>query len=383
MALHCLNNSIAFGVGEHWGWQIPLVLVALADGDHRRDGRRPPFLAVVRSKLAAECAAHLALFTMAALAAAAPAAAQDQPAPPAQPAPPPAPAARTDDRGRGPRGQVRHRRSSESTSACAANVAPYVAGQEVVVRFYRDGKKILARRAKVKPGAPAARRGTSRCRSARSCRAGSPIRVTKPATPTQVQIKAPAQQVLVLPDHVGAGARGDAVRLLQRQLKALGYVPGRRGTVRRAHRPRRARVPQGLGAAAHLDRRPRGVPADRQRRRPLQDPLPRPRQARRGRSLAAGHRADRPRQGPAHLPDELGQAVDAHGARPLTASTPRRRASTPPDVLLQLLHRRLRDPRLLRRARLQRQPRCLRIPNPDAYSVYQWVRIGDRIDVYP
>jgi membrane protease YdiL (CAAX protease family) len=28
MALHCINNSIAFGVGEHWGWQIPVVLVA-------------------------------------------------------------------------------------------------------------------------------------------------------------------------------------------------------------------------------------------------------------------------------------------------------------------------------------------------------------------
>jgi CAAX protease family protein len=28
IALHCVNNSIAFGVGEHWGWQIPVVLVA-------------------------------------------------------------------------------------------------------------------------------------------------------------------------------------------------------------------------------------------------------------------------------------------------------------------------------------------------------------------
>jgi len=26
IALHCINNSIAFGVGEKWGWQIPLVL---------------------------------------------------------------------------------------------------------------------------------------------------------------------------------------------------------------------------------------------------------------------------------------------------------------------------------------------------------------------
>jgi hypothetical protein len=27
MALHCINNSIAFGAGEKWGWQIPVVLV--------------------------------------------------------------------------------------------------------------------------------------------------------------------------------------------------------------------------------------------------------------------------------------------------------------------------------------------------------------------
>jgi membrane protease YdiL (CAAX protease family) len=27
MALHCINNSIAFGAGEKWGWQIPVVLI--------------------------------------------------------------------------------------------------------------------------------------------------------------------------------------------------------------------------------------------------------------------------------------------------------------------------------------------------------------------
>src|SRR3954447_1206993 len=26
IALHCLNNSIAFGVSQHWGWEIPVVL---------------------------------------------------------------------------------------------------------------------------------------------------------------------------------------------------------------------------------------------------------------------------------------------------------------------------------------------------------------------
>jgi uncharacterized protein len=28
IALHCINNSIAFGVGEKWDWQIPIVLAA-------------------------------------------------------------------------------------------------------------------------------------------------------------------------------------------------------------------------------------------------------------------------------------------------------------------------------------------------------------------
>ena len=28
IGLHCVNNSIAFGVGQHWGWEIPVVLVA-------------------------------------------------------------------------------------------------------------------------------------------------------------------------------------------------------------------------------------------------------------------------------------------------------------------------------------------------------------------
>jgi membrane protease YdiL (CAAX protease family) len=25
MALHCINNSIAFGGAEHWSWEIPVV----------------------------------------------------------------------------------------------------------------------------------------------------------------------------------------------------------------------------------------------------------------------------------------------------------------------------------------------------------------------
>src|SRR6185436_12080447 len=85
---------------------------------------------------------------LAALAAAGPAAAQDQPAPPA----PPAPA----------QGQmtvvVDHVGKLKTTLAgksfrVRGDVVPYVAGQHVVVRYYRDGKKFRAKRAAVKPGA--------------------------------------------------------------------------------------------------------------------------------------------------------------------------------------------------------------------------------------
>src|SRR5437762_1084871 len=90
----------------------------------------------------------LALTTMAVLAVVAPAAAQDQQTPP----PPPAPAGGqltvvVDKVGKlrtvvaGQRWRVR------------GDVAPYVAGQQVVVRLYRDGKKLLAKRAAVKLGA--------------------------------------------------------------------------------------------------------------------------------------------------------------------------------------------------------------------------------------
>ena len=91
----------------------------------------------------------IALSTMAALAAAAPAAAQDQPVPPpTAPAPTPAPTPAggqmtvvVDHVGRfattltGKRWRVR------------GDVVPYVEGQQVVVRFFRDGKRFLAKRA--------------------------------------------------------------------------------------------------------------------------------------------------------------------------------------------------------------------------------------------
>ena len=41
IALHCVNNSLAFGVSQHWGWQI-LVLLVCALGDHLARRARGP-----------------------------------------------------------------------------------------------------------------------------------------------------------------------------------------------------------------------------------------------------------------------------------------------------------------------------------------------------
>src|SRR5690348_8049833 len=97
----------------------------------------------------------IAIASLAALAVAVPAAAQDQPAQPAQPAPPapPAPPAA---------GQMKvvvdHVGKYATTLTgrswrVRGDVTPYVAGQQVVVRFFREGKKFLAKRATVKAGA--------------------------------------------------------------------------------------------------------------------------------------------------------------------------------------------------------------------------------------
>src|SRR3954452_12215081 len=161
----------------------------------------------------------IALSTMAVLGAAAPAAAQDPVPPPAttpEQTPPPPPAAGqmtvvVDKVGKQATVLVRQR------WRVRGNVAPYVAGQEVAVRFYRDGKKILARRAKVKPGATGAI-GHFKVPFKTNLPGKVTVRVTKVASATQVGIKAPPQQVLVLPDHAPIGARCDAVPLLQRPL---------------------------------------------------------------------------------------------------------------------------------------------------------------------
>jgi len=319
----------------------------------------------------------IALSTMAALVAAAPAAAQDQPVPPPAPAPPATGQLTVvvDHVGKyatvvaGHRWRVR------------GDVTPYVEGQQVVVRFFRHGKKVLAKRAAVKPGA-AGTAGHFKVPFSTKLSGKVTVRVTKLASPAQVQLAAPAQHVLVLPDHVGLGAQGDSVRLLQRQLKALGYVPGRGGT-----------YDERTGRAVLAFRKVSGLPRSSIADRAL------------FRRLANGGGRFKIRF-PTH-----GKHVEADLARQVIALIDNGKvqriyptSSGKPSTPTVLGHYRFysKTPGFNAKGMYfsnyfvrgyaihgyadvpayNASHGCLRIPDPDAYSVYQWIRIGDRIDVY-
>ncbi len=103
----------------------------------------------------------------------------------------------------------------------------FVAGQSVVVRFYLAGKKHFVRRMALRPGP-----GGSGV-FALSYRPGRPgtlvVRASHRATPQLATVTARARSVDVIPRSVGAGGGRSAVRALQRRLRRLGYVTGAPG----------------------------------------------------------------------------------------------------------------------------------------------------------
>ncbi|MCW3002002.1 MAG: L,D-transpeptidase [Conexibacter sp.] len=107
-------------------------------------------------------------------------------------------------------------------------VTPYVPGQAVTVRFYRDARKLAARHVMVKPTRSGAGGTFVLGYEARSPGPVT-VRASHRATAQQLTMVAKPRGLVVLPARVGSGSGAWAVRLLQRRLKALGYVPGRAG----------------------------------------------------------------------------------------------------------------------------------------------------------
>ena len=134
------------------------------------------------------------------------------------------------------------------------------------------------------------------------------------------------------------------------------------------------------GGIAEPGRQDDQLPDERMGR--VQGPLPVPRSPCRGQPGSAVARVIDGSKVNLHLPDQLGQALDPDGARQLPHLSPHPGLPPGRDVLLELLHRRLRDPRLQPCARLPRQPRLHAPPIPDAVPAFNWLHMGDAVDVY-
>ena len=138
------------------------------------------------------------------------------------------------------------------------------------------------------------------------------------------------------------------------------------------------------GLLAHLRRHRGRLRRPAQGPRQVQGPPPRRRPPRRGAAELAGARADRRRQGRADLPHVLGRAGDADRPRQVPRLHEDAGHQRQGHGRLELLHPRLRDPRLRLGAAVQRQPRLpARAGRRTRASIYDWLRIGDVVWVEP
>ena len=105
---------------------------------------------------------------------------------------------------------------------------PLVAGQLATVRFYRDGRKLRVRQVALQPSPTGASAfAVVPFTSGRAARIV--VRASHRATPLMPTLRARGVGVSVVAPSAAPGARGPAVRLLQSQLAAMGYVVGRAG----------------------------------------------------------------------------------------------------------------------------------------------------------
>jgi peptidoglycan hydrolase-like protein with peptidoglycan-binding domain len=107
-------------------------------------------------------------------------------------------------------------------------VTPYVAGQKVTVRFYRGTRKLASRQIAIKPTSGGTR-GTFVLGYQPRSAGHVTVRASHRATAQQLTMVAAGRGVDVLPLRARPGSKGLAVRVLQRKLKAMGYVIGQPG----------------------------------------------------------------------------------------------------------------------------------------------------------
>jgi hypothetical protein len=322
----------------------------------------------------------LALSALLAGLAAVPAAAQQptapaQPAPQQQPQPAPAPAPAPEAKLTlaGERDQVVLARRAFRV---AGRLTPAVAGQKVVVRLYRGNRKLQARSVAVDAEGRFHVQLTAR-------RAGSvSVRASHRATPELGTAVAGPLRLDVLPRRVSAGQRGQAVRLMQRQLKRRGYVIGRAGLVD-------ARTARAVLAFRKVSGLKRTTTADLTVMRRLADGggFFKVRYPGHGKHIEA----DLSRQVFAMIRGKRVERIyhtsTGSSATPTVKGNFKFYRSQPGTNAKGMVHSQY----FIRGYAIHGYPSvpvypashgCLRVPVPDALAIFRWIKLGDRIDVY-
>jgi hypothetical protein len=260
-------------------------------------------------------------------------------------------------------------------------VAPYVTGQTVKVSFYRDGRKVAVRSARLQPLG----NGEGQFRIGYS--SGYPglvsARAVHYATPQQGEFSGRSPDVRYVQVNLGPGARGPSVRLLQSELDVLHYAVSLTGS-----------FDEGTGRALISYRKMTGLERIPYAGRQVFEKLAR---------RAGGFHVRYPRDG-RHVEADLTKQVLAEiepGGRVRTIYEMSSGKPSTPTVIgrFQVYEKTpgenskgmvdsnyfIRGYAIHGYAEVPTYAAshgCLRVPIPDAAAIFGWVRMGTPVDVY-
>ncbi len=260
-------------------------------------------------------------------------------------------------------------------------VIPFVAGQKVVVRFYRNGRKVAVKEVSVLPVGNGAGQFHIGYVSARPGLVS--VRGEHAATPELGAFTAISKNVRFVSAELPAGGRGPAVRLLQSELKGLHYAVPLNGVFDEA-------TQRAVVAYRKLTGLPRVTGTNRRLFSLLQ------RGAGRFRVRYPGDgehvEADLTRQVLAEIEPggRVRRIYTISSGKPSTPTvigrfrvymkTPGTNAKGMVDsnyfIRGYAIHGYAEVPNYAA------SHGCLRVPVPDAAAIYGWVRVGDPVDVY-
>jgi hypothetical protein len=259
-------------------------------------------------------------------------------------------------------------------------VAPFVPGQAAVVRLYRGRSKVAAKTVAIRPvsGTP----NGSFVVSLKRKNGRLTVRASHRATPAQAAMVAKSRQVLVVTPHAAPGARGPTVRLLQSRLAALGYAVSRSGTfdASTARAVIAYRKLRGMSRVAVASRSVlRGLLAGRgtfKARHPEHGKHVEVDLSRQVMALLRGSRVHRiytVSSGKASTPTVLGRF---HVYSKTIGTNHLGMVDASYFIGGYAIHGYVDVPTF------PASHGCVRVPIPNALSIFHWLRLGDRVDVY-